>query len=84
MKTIKVKKENGKLVCDPTHTNAVRGEQITWVADGVGNDVEIRFREKSPFAETGPFRLADPHTISPKADKGTYKFDHIEGDIIIG
>jgi len=83
MKTIKVKKENGEIVCDPTSTRASANEQIVWNPEGVGEDVVIVFEDKSPFAERGPFRLDQPHTIRGDAEKGRYKFKHIKGDIIV-
>ena len=91
MKKITVKRENGKLVCDPTHTpisieEKKRGEVIRWArGQGVGNDVVIRFEGKSPFGDggRGPFSLDEDHAINPTVAKGVYKFEKIEGDIII-
>jgi len=87
MKQIKVKTENGKLVCDPTstRTKAADEEKIVWIADGVGNDVVVFFEKKSPFTDggRGPFPISKSHTISRAAEPGKYKFEHIEGDIIV-
>ena len=85
MKKIKVKKENGELVCEPTDTPANRGEEIVWVPVNVGADVKIFFEERSPFTDRrlGPFLLSDKHTIRMDAESGHSKFKHIKGDIII-